>query len=482
MITITISNCNICQLDGDRKALVKLYNLYRIKHPGAWHIMMYQRGKDKWDGHIKYISDSGRFKIGLLPKIYKDARELGQKVKIIDRRAPIPEPVIPRKLGDRNLYPRQIKSLEKILLNKVGGIPFQIVAGDLAVGYGKSTIFASIHKAYKNKLRTILLLNDADLFNQFKREIPPMLPGIDIKFIQGSKVEDWGQFNVAMVQSVSRNLNKYQHELAKIDICLIDEADIIDNKTYQGVIMHLYNTRIRVGLSGTLYMSKLKKDLMHNMNVMSFIGEVVDTVKLVDQMEGGRATPVVVKMIDTGIKDKMINKDYQKEYEATISKNEDAYNVSLRRALWNAKYHRFPMLIVTKYIDHCENLYHFYERANKAFKFGWKIAYAHHDIKNRNKIMEDFRTGKIDVLISTTIISRGKNFPSLRYLQNTASMDSNEKSIQILGRLVRQCEGKSKAYLDDLIFPGKYLARHGKHRERYYKKENLKVIKVKSRA
>lgn len=478
MINITILNGNICQLDGDRKAMIKLYDSYRVKHPNAWHILMYQKGKIKWDGYIKYITDAGRFKIGLLPKVYNDAIALGQEVKIVDKRAPIPSPVVPRELGDRILYPRQVKALERILFNKVGNIPFHIVAGDLAVGFGKSTIFAAIHKAFKNKLRTILLLNDADLFNQFKREIPPMLPDVDIQFIQGSRVDQWGQFNVAMVQSLSRNLSKYQYQLAKIDICLIDEADIIDNKTYQGVITHLYNSRIRVGLSGTLYMSKLKKDLVHNMNVMSFIGEKVDTVKLVDQMKAGKATPVVVKMIDTGIKDKMVYKDYQKEYEATISKNPEAYTVSLARALWNAKYNRFPMLIVTKYIDHCENLYKHYQKKNKEWGLGWKIAYAHHETKNRTKILEDFRTGKTDVLISTTIISRGKNFPTLRYLQNTASMDSNEKSIQILGRLVRQSEGKTKAYLDDLVFPGHYLARHGKHRERYYKAEKLKVIKV----
>lgn len=481
MITIEILNGNICQLDGDRKALMKLYDLFRVKHPNAWHIMMYQKkSKYQWDGHIKYISDSGRFKIGLLPKIYDEAKALGQKVKVIDRRAPIPTPVIQKNLGDKKLFPRQIKALERILFNKVGGIPFHVVAGDLSVGFGKSLIFAAIHMAFQNKLKTILLLNDADLFNQFKREIPPMLPGINVQFIQGSKVTQWGDFNVAMVQSISRNLRNYQWNLSCMDICLIDEADIIDNKTYKGVIEHLYNSRVRVGLSGTIYMSKLKKHLVHNLNVMSFIGQKVDTVKLIDQMKTGKATPVVVKMVLTNIEDQG-RVEYTDEYEATITKNPKAYATSFERAQYNANYGRMPMLIVTKFISHCENLYKYYERKNKELGLGWRIAYVHHETKNRTKILEDFRTGKLDVLISTTIISRGKNFPELRYLQNTASMDSNEKAIQILGRLVRQAEGKTKAYLDDLVFPGRYLYRHGKHRKVYYQKEKLKVIIVKSK-
>ena len=479
MVTITILNGNICELEGPRRVLLQLYSEYKIKHPNAWHIQMYQKGRYKWDGYIKYISDSGRFKIGLLPSIHNSAIKLGQKVKIIDRRPPLSiSPVIPHKCGELTLYPRQKKALEKLLFNKVGDIPFNICTGDLAVGLGKTLLFCAIHQAFSRKLKTILLLNDADLFNQFKREIPPLLPGEDISFIQGSsKKNRFGQFNVAMVQSLSRNLRNYQYQLSTIDICLIDEADLLDNKTYKGVIEHLYNARIRIGLSGTIYMSKLKKDLVHNMNIKSFIGEKVDTVKIIDQIKSGRATPVIVKMIP--LRWPVYSIDYTEQYKEVITDNPVAWKYSWDRAMYNAKYDRFPMLIVTKFIDHCENLYHFYEDQNKKIGNKYRIAYVHHETSNRKQILEDFRTGKIDILISTTIISRGKNFPTLRYLQNTASMDSNEKAIQILGRLVRKHESKSKAYLDDFIFPGNYLSRHGRHRKVYYQREKLKVIIVK---
>lgn len=477
MVTITILNGNMCELDGHRKTILQLYNKYRIKHPNAWHIMMYQRGKNRWDGYIKYISDTGKFKIGFLPQIYKDAVDMGQEVKIIDRRPPLRiTPEIPDVCGNLTLYPRQKQALRKLLFNKVGGMPFSICAGDLSVGFGKLLLFCAIHQAYNRKLKTILLLNDADLFNQFKREIPPLLPGEDISFIQGSaKSNRLGNFNVAMVQSLSRNLRQYQYLLSTIDICLIDEADLLDNNTYKNVIQHLYNARIRIGLSGTIYMSKLKKDLVHNMNIMSFIGPKVDSVKISDQIKSGRATPVVVKMVKLSwpVPNSV---DYQEQYQEEITDNPAAWEASWNRTMYNAKYKRFPMLIVTKFIDHNKNLYDYYMK--RAEGFNLRIARVDHTTKNRKQILEDFRLGKIDILIATTIISRGKNFPTLRYLQNTASMDSNEKAIQILGRLVRKHESKSKAYLDDLMFPGNYLARHARHRKSYYKKEHLKVIEV----
>ena len=482
MVTINIVNSNQCKLEGPLRTLTWLFNKYKIRHPNAWHIMQYQgrNSRYQWDGYVKYISEKGTFRLGLLPSIYRDLKEYGEKVTIKDYRVPLMiNPDIPKTLGNMKLYPRQIKALETLLNNKIGGIPFLISVGDYSVGFGKSLLFCAIHEAFHRQIPSILLLNDSDLFNQFKREIPPMLPGEDVKFIQGSKVSSWGRFNVAMVQSISRNIQKYQYELAKIGIVLIDEADLIDNKTYKTVIEHLYNTQIRIGLSGTIYMKDTAKEKIHNMNIRSYIGDKIDQVKLSDQIKSKMATPVVIKMIYTGIGcDQGRGLTYLEEYKETISNNEEAYKCSLWRTLYNAHYNRFPMLIVTKFIEHCENLYKFYVQELNRLGFKYTIAYCHHETKNRDKILQDFREGKIDILIATTIISRGKNFPMLKYLQNTASMDSNERSIQILGRLVRQHSSETKAYLDDLIFEGHYLRRHGNHRKIYYQKEKLKVLKI----
>lgn len=474
MITITIKNCNVCELSGPAKFTNRLYNIFRIKHPDAWHIRMYSRANN-WDGYVKYISDYGQFRIGLLNKVYQECIKTGQKVKIIDQRPPLGiTPEVPNQLGDKLLREVQKKALEKILFNKVGDTPFIICASDLAVNFGKTLIFCGLHEAFKRKLKTVLLLNSSDLFKQFKTEIPQLLPGEDIAFIQGSKCNNWGNFNVCMVQSLAANIKKYQKFLSEVDMVLIDEADVIDNKTYKTVIQHLYNSRIRVGLSGTLYMSQLKKKLVHNMNIMSFIGDKVNEVKLAEMVKKGYSTPIVCKMIYAPFKYSG-NSDYPTEYKEVITNNVKAYELSLKRTKFNLSYNRLPMLIVCKFIDHCEKLYKYY---TKYLGDKYTIQYVHHNTKGRDEILRQFRNGEIDILIATTIISRGQNFPELKYLQNTASMDSNEKSLQILGRLARTHMSKKKAYLDDLVFPGNYLKRHGNHRRMYYLKEKLKVIKI----
>ena len=476
MITITLINCNQGSLDGPLKVLTKIYKEFEIKHPNWFHLMRYQRGSNNWDGKIHYIKENGRFRIGLLPMIYQWLVDNQYKVKVIDKRPPLGiVPSIPLKVGNLKLRDEQKYAIAGILGNRVGGVPFMIGVGDLAMNFGKSLLMASLYHAFNKKLRTLLITNDSDWLQQARKEFPELIDSKELTFVQGGNCMGWKGFTIGMVQSLSRNIKKYQSELSKIDMVLIDEADIIDNKTYQTVIEHLYNTRIRIGLSGTIYLSKLKKDLMHNMNIRSFIGEKLVEVKLHEMIKKGYSTDVVVKMIPSRYRLPKDSVDYKDEYDAMITNNKQGYQLSLERMQFNIKYGRLPALVVTKFIKHCENLYAHY---NKELGDTYNIAKVHVDTpkKERNKIIEDFRNGKIDILISTTITSRGKNFPLLRYLQNAGDGDSNERAIQILGRLVRTHKSKKKTYYDDIWYNGTYLSRHARHRKNYYLRERLKVI------
>lgn len=129
---------------------------------------------------------------------------------------------------------------------------------------------SSLYLSYKKQLKTLLITNDSDWLNQAREEFKQYLPGEGITFVQG-KVLNWSNFTIGMVQSISRNMRFYQKELSQIDMVLVDEADQGGSKQYQNVITRLFNTRIRIGLSGTIYMSNLAKDKVKNMNLECFL-------------------------------------------------------------------------------------------------------------------------------------------------------------------------------------------------------------------
>lgn len=477
MSRIIIKNCNECELDIPQKYALKLYEELSIKHPQSFYLMRKVRG---WDGKVHFLNKYGVFKIGMLPRVYQTLIDWGLKIKIVDTRKPIPKSKIVKQVGNYKLRKEQLQALENILRYKIDNIPFHIGVVNAAVNFGKSLLMSSLYYSYEKKLKTLLITQDADWLRQSQKEFQDYLPNEKITFIQGSKVENWSNFSIGMVQSISRNIKKYQNELAQIDMVLVDEADLAGSKMYQTVLTHLYNTRVRIGLSGTIYMSKLAKDKLKNMNLEAFFGKEMFKFTIKDSIKVGHSTNTIVKLVPcielypNNYKELRV---YQDEYDYNIIENKDSYKVITDRLKYNLSYGRLPALIVCKYIKHCENLYKY---ISNALDPTYRVAYVHVNTpdKVRKSIMENFREGKIDILISTTIIARGKNFPKLRYMINAAGMNSQEKSIQFLGRLVRTYEGKNRVYLDDIQYPGKYLSRHSKRRARYYREEKLKVINL----
>lgn len=480
--TIIIQNCNTCEVDIPQKYGLKLYNDLSVRHPNAFYLK--RQSKGNWDGIIHFINQRGIFKIGMLPRVVDLCKSYGLKVKIIDERKPLPlvKNVI-TKTTNFKLRPEQVQAVKAVVNNTIQGTNFQIGVLDYAVGTGKTLIMTALYLTYKRKLRTLLITNDSDWLNQSRSEFKEYLPNEEITFIQGTKkLEKWTNFNIAMVQTLSRNIKKFQNELTKIDMVLVDEADLGGSKSYQSVLTHLWNTRIRIGLSGTIYLSKFKKDQLKNWNLESFFGPKLAEFKLVDSTKKGYATPVVVKAISYkpyfGNWESDTN-NYRDEYDDTVIDNEIAYRMIFNRVQFNCMHERLPMLIVCKYIKHCENLYKFLQKRNNG-KRKASMAYVHVDTpsKQRNKILNDFREGKIEILVSTTIIARGKNFPLLKSMINVSGYKAEEKTIQFLGRLVRLHKSKSKAYLDDIQYPGHYLGKHSKARVRAYKNQGYKVIMV----
>lgn len=462
-----VLNNNKCKIDCSLRLLNELDKKFAIKNPNAFHIRRFmQKG---WDGKMHYITEAGYIKSGLVPKLYNHLISEGHNVTFEDYRLETVDPELPEKIGEHTPRDYQADAINSIINNRVGDIPFRIGVIDAATNAGKTTIMAGIHLAFKRKLKTIVLINDGDLFEQFIKELP-LLVGEDFGCVRG-KVKKWNKFTIAMVQTLAQNIKEYEHELSQFEIALVDEADLADNKTYKKVIQNLYNTSVRVGLSGTIYMSKLKKDEMNNENLRSFFGDILFKITKKEMVEKGHSTNLVIKIIP-GNKLPGIKGDFKAEYDKCIVNNEARHKVSYDRAMFNAKRGRLPMLIICQFHKHIENLYKYYKSQNSNLR----IECVHHETKDRQKLLGEFREGKIDILIASFIVKRGKNFPLLKYLQNAASSDSNETISQLMGRLERKHESKSKAYMEDIFDEGCYLKRHSKHRINYYKKEQFKVI------
>lgn len=470
MIEINLTN-TYCKVIGDLKQLNKLRNELRFRHPNAWFLRAHMpRG---WDGHVYDISESGTIKVGLIPKLINKCNELKIEYRIIDRRD-LPKFIgTPKKLANFKLRPYQLRATNSLLSNTIDKTAFPIGVINAATNAGKTLIISAIHSSYKN-VKTLVLLNSTDLFNQALKEFPQILPNTKLGFIQGSKYTEWGDFTVAMVQTLSRNLSKYKSKLTEFDICITDECDLADNKTYKSVLNKVYNAPIRVGLSGTVYLSKLKKDQLKNNNIRSFFGEEIFKITKTELVKKGYSTNLVIKIVPGG-KGEGSPGNYPKEYDDIIVNNIYRERAIMDRLRFNLDRGRLPLLIVCQYHHHVDRLY---GAINSEFGKDYNVRFVHHKIADRKEIFADFKVGKIDILISSMIVKRGQNLPLIRTIINAAGGDSHANISQIMGRGERIHQSKTKVFIEDFFDDGKFLSRHSKHRINYYRKEGFKVIKL----
>ena len=288
--------------------------------------------------------------------------------------------------------------------------------------------------------------------------------------MQGKNVR-WGDIMVCMVPTLNNRLDEYKRKLSQYNSVLFDECHLASSKTSKRVISNLFNTVVRVGLSGT---PLLHKDPTKNMDIMAFFGDVVYKITNRELMDMGYSTPVKVKML-LGNLDIKYKGDYDREYEEGIISNKDREKRILDRVSFYLHRAQYPILIIGKYHRHVEG---FYKKCKREFGSSYRIAYIHGKVKDRYEILDRYKEGDIDILIASYLIKLGQNMPKIRVIINMAGGDSHINAIQIIGRLIRKHDSKKKVIYDDFYDEGAYLKRHSKHRIMYYKKEKYPVLEL----
>ena len=157
------------------------------------------------------------------------------------------------------MEPREYQGvgIQAFIDNKVGDIHFPIAVFNAATNAGKTLLMAGIWLAYQKKIPALVLLNDGDLYEQFKREIPELVGEENFGYVRGKEAK-WANFTIVMVQTLSQKIHIYKTQLLKYGITFIDECDLANNKTYKTVLQACKSANVRVSLSGSIFLSNLK--------------------------------------------------------------------------------------------------------------------------------------------------------------------------------------------------------------------------------
>ena len=441
-----------------------------------------------WDGKKRLFVD-GSFPIGFLWRAAMFLRNRDYEVRVTEKRKKpfvIPEDAVPKFTGV--LRPYQEEALQRILRRNHGII-------DMGTGSGKTVLALALIAARKH--HTFVLVPTVELVNDWLYKARNFLrfPGNNhmVGYASGRQY-DMSTINIANIATVHKALTgrtkqpktlaKYkaiQHEYMNADMLIVDECHHASTKTWIDTIM-TSNAYYRYGFTATLDMRHDQADMQY----YGLLGERIVKISLSELIRAGDVSPALVKFKRWG------NRYVQRPAKWTgVNGVEDqlivynhARNQLIANDAWEAWIgHGRRVMVMIRRIDHGELLFDIVKKLHDSSPLAshrpCRIEWVHGKHKDRKQIIQDFRNGKVHILLTQyQLLGEGVDIPDVAAVVMAAGGKSSIKTIQNLGRGIRKSEGKSDLVVHDYADEGMYVTDHAEERLKTYARESAFKIQA----
>lgn len=286
-------------------------------------------------------------------------------------------------------------------------------------------------------------------------------------------------------KKVFEKYNEAVDFLESIAVMIVDEAHHTSSDTWYTSLRMCTNAQYRMALTGSID----KKNAMLWQRMQALFGEVIAKTSnqtLIDL--GHSAKPKItlfpigspnltglLKEIDIDGRKKQVPADYMAVYEKGIVENE--YRNLLVAKLAKIWYDKDKgVLIIVNRIEHGEILSELLDDLKVEHYF----IHGELDLDLREEKLEDMRTGKLKVMIATSIVDEGVDISGLDALILAAGGKSLRQTLQRVGRVLRKKKvGENVcAVFDFTDNTHKYLKKHSDERKKIYKEEQFEIVDV----
>jgi len=483
MIKAELTSYQWMKIEGPAAEISEVKELLKVVDSSAKFSRVFQRRH--WDGVRKLYIDHGPnalvTKAGVIDWL---GRKLYPKNVEVEFSGKIPK--IPRE-DDWDDLPLELRDYQRESVEMV----FERQTGllHLATNAGKTLIAAAVLKGYRFAT-CLYLVHRAELFRQSHSYFEKML-GQEVGKICAGNDLNIRNVTVGMIGTVYARMNtvkEMQDYLEDVDVVIVDEAHRAASKMYRKVIEAMRTAAVRVGMSGTFP----PEESYYGMLLKGNFGETLFRVTNEDLKVLGVSAPmraVVVRgdwyvegLAEEGRQLFLKKKDKEKKvfnpetkywnlaYEKGILRNKSrtAFICTITKEIAQKK----GVLVIVDRIEHGEEI--FWSLVEKKSKN--KIKYVFADSPERKEALEDFRHGKIDVLISSPILDEGIDISGIYYLVLASGGKSKRRLLQRIGRGLRKKTDRRELvvfdFYDDSV---PLLERHTRERMSIYKKEGFPI-------
>jgi len=440
---------------------------------GAEYSPSYKAGM--WDGKTRILGRDLTIPLGLVQRV-KDFFEKRNKVVIITdyNTYTVDKPTnYMDKLAAINRSPRphQMAALQAVLEKKRGIVR-------VATGGGKTLIVAMIvgevgKPAMIYVIGKELLWQFHSFFQSvFDQKIGAIGDGIvDIQPITIASVWTVGQ---AFGMKAKRGLDDDESDNEKAvaqsyhsairaavkdaDISILDECHIGAAETIQKIGAAI-RSQYTIGLSASP-----DRDDQADMLIEALFGKIIINISASQLIEQGFLVKPYIRFLPVPAIDGLPS-NYKQIYNMYISENKTRNDLIVKAGMRLVE-QKFVTMVLFKEIEHGKRLY-------KEFKdkINCNMLNGSMNTEYRQKIIDEVKDGKCNLLLASSIFDIGVDIPLLSGLVLAGGGKSSVRALQRIGRVIRAYPGKDMAAIVDFADQAKYLIDHSKIRKSIYKRE-----------
>lgn len=498
MATVTLArNAVIAKLiDPPANVVTFVTNLLSYDEPNAGAF-------GTWSGKSSfYETRTHTFPAGFTHLVNAELTKIGHTVNLVQRphAAPLgPENPIVDEFGNDNPdYDYQIKALRQVEKHGAGIIR-------VATGGGKSKIAKLIMARFKRMTlflttRGILLYQMDDQLKEIGMSTGQigdgelrLVKGVNLGMVQ-TLVQALEEPNIDTIrgQLIPKFMNEHkrltisQEELmdlakevysekakrraliiqmlAKIEVVIGEEAHEAGGNSYYEILRHCKNATIRVALTATPFMRSSAAD---NMRLMAAFGPILINIGeklLIDR--GILARPVFMTCDSRPHEKLRKTSPFERALTLGYVENTHMHADAVAHAL-RAKSLGLPVLGLLLRVKHGEAIIKAYKAAGLTVEF----LRGADDQDTRKRMMQRLASGKIDVVIGTTVLDVGVDCPAIGLLQLLGGGKAEVALRQRIGRVLRRKKiGPNVAFVIDYTCNlNSYLRDHWRQRQNIIK-------------
>ncbi|OKH12319.1 DEAD/DEAH box helicase [[Limnothrix rosea] IAM M-220] len=308
----------------------------------------------------------------------------------------------------------------------------------LPTGGGKTIIFSVVVHEFVNRGDKVLVLaHRTELIIQAAEKLKAIAPDVEIGIIKaGYKPNYHTSIQVASVQSLKRRLHRLKPE--EFGLVIIDEAHHSTAATYRHILEHFPDS-YQLGVTATPIRT-------NGEGFADLFDEMITGITVSDLIKAGYLSPFKLyaasnSMITTGAKIKQ--GDFSSKDVAQLNNIVELAGDLLQSYRQHAN--GLSCVIFAVNVAHSMAITQRYNAAG--------IAAKHLDGNTpqdeREATLAAFRRGELKIISNVGLFTEGLDIPNLMAVQVARPTKSLSLWLQMVGRVLRICEGKSNAIILD---------------------------------